>query len=78
MDGWMSGQMDGLGFEAFRTDKNEKDHCTVSELNVKYVCEKQRAMIEDRKAERQNQKCWKTQLQHLYICFILAHTFFGP
>ena len=44
------------------TDKNERDQCTVSGLHVKHVCEKQRAMIEDRKAERQNQECWNTQL----------------
>ena len=49
----------------------------MSELNVKYVCEKQRAMIEDQKAERQNQKCWKTQLQQLYIliCYNLINPY---
>lgn len=36
-----------MGFEVFRTDeKNEKHHHTVSELHVKYVCEKERAMID--------------------------------
>ena len=66
-----------MGFEAFRSDKNEKDHCTVSELHVKYVCEKQRAMIEDRKAERQNQKCWKIELRQLYIliCYNLINPY---